>query len=393
MALDTSSSGQDVTLFVVAQTAETTEVTPSATDTILASGPVALSQVPITVESRERRGRSYDAPAQLTAGVGKGTGSFQTYVKPSGTAGTAPEIGPLLESLFGIETIVPGTSVTYTLRSPDLARQFYTLWRLLGTTLRRAIGSYVTACTFRIQATRDVEGFIYADWTVGCYSLLKTPTSTTTADVTAATDPTIPVNNVGEFAVGQILLLGNETTPATGFVVNAVTPAMNQITVTGTLANDLPSGSVIRPWTPTPTRVGDELGGRIGTTNWGTNFMNIPIISAEIPVDLQVADIPGQQGAGQYIEGLEYGQRQISWSMTLVHTPQYEAMQSHILLETEQDLVLTVGDTAGERVVFTLNDAKITSAEEIDGTPMQMRFTGTAQASTAGNDVLQIAFT
>ena len=160
VGLDRTSSGEDVSVYMVKQTDETTEVTPAAADFITPAGAVQLSQVPIAVESRERQGRSYDAAAQLTAGVGKGTGTIPTYVKPSGVAGTKPEVAALMESLFGHETIVALTSVTYTLRSPDDDKIFYTLWRLLGTTLRRAIGSYVTAATFRIGATRDQEGFV-----------------------------------------------------------------------------------------------------------------------------------------------------------------------------------------------------------------------------------------
>ena len=239
------------------------------------------------------------------------------------------------------------------------------------------------------------RGSSYADWTLGCYSLLKTPTDSNTAaiDVSSVAD-TIPVNQPGEFKLGQILTLdsGDEDNSGVGFTVSAVNEAGSEITVTPDIPTDIVDGRLIQPWVPAATRVGDELGGRVGVTSWGTNFTNLKIISAEIPVDLQVADIPGQQGDGQYVTGLEYGRRQITWSMTLVHRPDYEAMQSHILLETEQDLTMTVGNSAGERVIFTLKNAKILTAEEIDGTPMQMRFTGTASADV-GNDVLQIAFT
>ena len=441
VGLNTTSSGQDVSLWMKKQRDETTEAKPGDGDYIEPSGPVSLSQVPITVESRARRGRSYDAPAQLSAGVGKLQGSFPTYLKPSGVVGTPPEVGPLLESLMGKEEITANTRVRYTLRSPDDAKVFYTLWRLLGTTLRRAIGAYVAACTFRIGATRDQEGFAQADWTIGGYSLLKAPTDSNTAAVnvpaawasgqsyaqyaqvedsgtyyyanTAHSSLTgnvedgapsqanaanwteglrVPVNQVSEFAVGQYLTLGTEDNSDDGFEVTALDADNSVIILSGTLTANVPDGTLVQPWTPASARVGEELGGRLGTTDWGAEFTGLKIISLEIPVNLQVADIPGQQGDGEYVRGLEYGQRQITWSLTVLHRPDYEAIQSHILSRTKNDLVATVGNTPGERVRFTLKNAQILGAEEVDGTPMQMRFNGTAEASSAGNDVLQIDF-
>lgn len=53
---------------------------------------------------------------------------FSTEAKGSGTAGTAPEIGPLLKACGYTETIVPATSVTYTPNSSILTADSVTIW-------------------------------------------------------------------------------------------------------------------------------------------------------------------------------------------------------------------------------------------------------------------------
>lgn len=53
---------------------------------------------------------------------------FSTELKGSGTAGTAPEIGPLLKACGFTETIVPATSVTYAPNSNILTADSCTIW-------------------------------------------------------------------------------------------------------------------------------------------------------------------------------------------------------------------------------------------------------------------------
>lgn len=52
--------------------------------------------------------------------------TFECEVKGSGAAGTAPEIGPLIEACGFDETVVPATSVTYT--PEDGAHESVTIW-------------------------------------------------------------------------------------------------------------------------------------------------------------------------------------------------------------------------------------------------------------------------
>ena len=82
----------------------------------------------------------------------RATFTIDTLLRMSGTAGTAPEINDLLKHVFGTETIVASTSVTYSLLQ-DMSALFGTIWKKLSTGHEVAIGAAMTG--FRVQWGHD----------------------------------------------------------------------------------------------------------------------------------------------------------------------------------------------------------------------------------------------
>lgn len=66
--------------------------------------------------------------------------TFDVEIKGSGTAGTAPELGPLLQACGFEETVVSSTSVTYTPTSDPSEHKSVTCWLYEDGTLYKATG-------------------------------------------------------------------------------------------------------------------------------------------------------------------------------------------------------------------------------------------------------------
>lgn len=76
--------------------------------------------------------------------------TFECEVKGSGTAGTVPEIGPLIEACGFDETVVAATSVTYT--PEDGAHESISIYWFEGGRKRHILTGCRGTCTFRTEA-------------------------------------------------------------------------------------------------------------------------------------------------------------------------------------------------------------------------------------------------
>ncbi len=106
--------------------------------------------------------------------------TFEVEVKGSGTAGTAPEMGPLLRACGMGETIVPSTSVAYTPASsghPSLTIYYYqdgVVHKLLG-------------CRGNVSFTMEAGGLMMASFTFTGHSAVATDEALPTPTYSAVT--------------------------------------------------------------------------------------------------------------------------------------------------------------------------------------------------------------
>lgn len=116
------------------------------------------------------------SPEQQVYGGGLKTVTFSTEVKGSGTAGTAPEIGPLYRCAGMGETVVGGTSVTYALVSTS--REYGTLYYYEDGMLRKLHG-----CQVDMSLKMEAGGKIMIEWTITghqmTYGTAQSATATT----------------------------------------------------------------------------------------------------------------------------------------------------------------------------------------------------------------------
>lgn len=125
-------------LLAKSETTYGTDPTPGATDVIEAIDP----QIKETFETVERpvKLKTLSSMASV-AGAKFAEVTFKAEIKGSGSAGTAPRLGPLLLACRNASTVVSATSVTYA----PTAETSITLWLYLDGRLHVVNGCYGTA--------------------------------------------------------------------------------------------------------------------------------------------------------------------------------------------------------------------------------------------------------
>lgn len=111
--------------------------------------------------------------------------SFDVEMKGSGTAGTAPELGPLLKSCGLTETIVAVTSVTYAFSSTLSDYKSLTIWYYQDGTVHKMTGCVPMSASFNADVGSTPKwSFSFAGHDSGRTDLaLATPTYASTAPV------------------------------------------------------------------------------------------------------------------------------------------------------------------------------------------------------------------
>lgn len=263
---------------------------PAAGDAVVLQGELTWPTQPDDYEPMREILNSYSA-AQLTKLLrAAGAVSFNTYSRPSGSAGTAPAEGPLLVALGMSETIVAGTSVTY---APSITKNQYSLWIQTANGIIFCTGLTVTAVTISQEANGS---WMYA-WTCKFARLGWTGETTLTvqADLGATS---LTVANGDNIAKGSYIDVGSSTV---SYKVTAITD--NTVTITPALDVTVPSGSTVSGTDlPTPTIVGTPSQikpiVKVGSTavNWrtwsATIEQDVAYIEDEIPADPLTAEFP-----------------------------------------------------------------------------------------------------
>ena len=157
-----------------------TDPTPAGTDAVLVSNPDIKVEGEMLVRDFVRESLS---PVGHVIGKKKVTISFETELKGSGTAGTAPETGVLFQACGMDETVSASTSVTYAPEAVSTSVASCTLYVYLDGTRHIATG-----CRGTFSINLEAGNFGRVQWTfTGAYA---TPTDQNLP--TTTTDTTIP---------------------------------------------------------------------------------------------------------------------------------------------------------------------------------------------------------
>jgi len=214
------------------ETTKGTAVYPTAAaELVIGAGSVDINQQP-GYSNSEEVANSLDVLDRFQDQVGAGTFKIPTYVRPSGTAGTAPMADVLYESLMGVGTNVVGTSEAY---SQATTKPSFTLWVKKGHTVFFGTGACVDSGAFNFTNKGACKidfsgGFMQMGWAGTCSAASATANGTGTgylvddAENYAEGDTTIHVDTgEGSCLVGDTVTFAGDATVyfvATGWTEN-----------------------------------------------------------------------------------------------------------------------------------------------------------------------------
>jgi len=330
-------------IYVKKESTEGTLVYPTATDYLLAVGVSAFGQdVEFIDDEQIRGGRSRLSP--IKGRVHPGNWSFTTYVKPSGTKGTAPEADVLFECLLGKKVVNAGTSVVYSLDS-DINLPSFSLWVKKGHTAFAMAGCTVNVGEFTISGS-EIGQIAWSGQFMKWYEAGS-------AKLTQAVNPsdtTCVVDKAERFSDEKIKIkFTNDDNGGNGYTITSIDYTTNTITFTpGYAGSGESAGDWVLPWWPTSgTEVGTPVHGKLGICK--IENVDTKVLSSTITITNNIKYYEDEKNGQLYATTYEaIGWRDVNGTLTLFFYKGAKGYFYRAENQVQNALIVPCGDTAGK---------------------------------------------
>lgn len=364
-----------------------TRIQPAGADALRVLSAVIGSPQPTRVERVDNR-QTRSIENRITGNTPPIEWSAEGYLIPSGTAGTAPDMGAILKAAFGTETIVGGTSVTYELSDVQQALGSLTLTdELSGGLMESLAGAIVQELT--IRGSGGDPPMMVASGVASSHVLTgRTEISSAAAAVITPVVPgvkAVEVGSRGRFMEADGTTVRDDNGGA-GFVV------LSETSTTFTV-DAAPAGVVVtdiwEPFVITEVTAGSPTPGIVGSVT--LDSLVLPVTSWEFTLSNNLqphADEAFQANATGYHEG----DRQVTGQVTL------RARFDQILqLEKRKDfaklaMTIVVGSVVDDITTITFPGVELNFANVDKAQPETAMITLPFQALGTGDEV-EVAFT
>ena len=377
------------TTYIDSENVATDFVKPAGTDAA-----VVLNASFTPAQERKVRDDARASRSVLEQITGKksATWSVESYVLPSGTAGTAPDLGPLFKGAMGTETVSGGTRVTYSLNTNQDLGSFSLTQFFNETFMETLTGCYVNSMTISVAGGEEPK-VTFEGESSGLY--IPTTTSPSAAQLTAG-ESTATVDGSGtgtsfdvhagegeNFKPGSVISVGSDT--------DLVVTAVSNDTITVDSSITFTDDDEVKPFAPTETVAGSPIAGILGSLTLAGN--SLPITSFEVTVannNKGIADEAFVAGTSDYVPGF----RDVTGSLSIRCRRDLAIEIGKRLDFGTQAIVVTCGDTAGKKLIVEIDDAEFEVAAvdtpQSDEVVVPMNFR--ALATSAGEDEIVIKF-
>ena len=383
MSTNTVARALDQNCFACLEVTKGTAVYPTAAaERVVTAGVAELNQQATFTDSEEIN-NTLDLLERFQDQLGAGTFTAPMYIRPSGTAGTAPMGGVLLQSLMGLETIVGGTSVTY---EQATIKPSFTLWVKKAHTVFFGSG----ACCESGKLNFTNKGGSMFDMSGGFMRMGWAGTDTLAS---AATTTAVTVENSKLFTADAYVSFNTgvsvDDNTGAGYKIASVDYDTDILTMADTITAD--SGVSIQGFLPAFTAVGSPLENKNLTITFDAVAQNLKSLTVDLnsPVQWQVDEITTSGFVTEYIED----RRAIALTLDVLFREQdlgyfYDATQN-----TKVAVVATNNDVAGEICTINLPYTELEVPSTTTSSPtVSLTIAGTGLGS-AGEDSASIVFT
>ena len=377
------------TTYIDSENVATAFVKPAGTDAAVVLNASFTPAQARKVRDDARASRS--ALEQIT-GKKSATWSVESYVLPSGTAGTAPDLGPLFKGAMGTETVSGGTRVTYSLNTNQDLGSFSLTQFFNETFMETLTGCYVNSMTISVAGGEEPK-VTFEGESSGLY--IPTTTSPSAAQL-AAGESTATVDGSGtgtsfdvhagegeNFKPGSVISVASDT--------DLVVTAVSNDTITVDSSITFTDDDEVKPFAPTETVAGSPIAGILGSLTLAGN--SLPITSFEVTVannNKGIADEAFVAGTSDYVPGF----RDVTGSLSIRCRRDLAIEIGKRLDFGTQAIVVTCGDTAGKKLIVEIDDAEfeVAAVDTPQSDEVVVPMTFRALATSAGEDEIVIKF-
>ena len=378
MGVDNFSYGSDLVGFVVAESTYGTAVKPAATDAFRATSITMGAPVGREFPNDRRNTRSRvertitRTPVQPFSASG--------ILRPSGSAGTAPDIGLFLKHALGTETVSGGTSVTYSLLKDPTALSA-SIYRKTSDLSEAVYGAVVQNLTF------NWSGDSYATWTVSGVGKDYAQTGNTLANGAGSSATALIVDDADFFSPFSVISVGSTD----DVQVTAVNYATNTLTIASSSWSD---NDVVKPYTPSPTLAGDPLFGTAGTLSLDNGSTTITHLGGSLSINTGIDLLNTEYGSSSAADVTVPAYREVTGSLDFLVRKDEVNLFNEFRRNVQKDLLFTIGDTAGKRMKINCNVTELdpTQRDSPDADMIRYSVNFVALASSSGDDEVTLVF-
>lgn len=373
------------TLFVVAETTKGTLKVPAGANRVYSIEPVDLGQERELIEDAQIRAGASNLPS-IKARLMVGEWSFSTYVKASGTKGTAPEADVLFTALLGKKTVTPNTKVEYTLEDslPSLS-----IWVKKGHTVFAVRGATVETGEFSIAG----DAVATVRWSGKFMERLWAGTSSlATAMSLNGTSVELPEGHARRYSEGMYIKFGTDDNTGSGYKITDVDYTLDTLTITPGVKAEHAEDTVVEPWLPTAAaEVGAPVHGKLGLVT--IDSVPAVVLSAALTVTNNIKYYDNEKnGLWTAEDYARPGKRTIEGTLSLFFLAQgLDYFYKADYHETDA-LIIPAGSEDGSIMELSVPYAEY-SSPKISGTEeflQELAFK--AVASSSLNDELKVVF-
>lgn len=378
------------TVFAIIETTEGTLKAPTAGTFLVPAGYVDITQTPNFTDSEEII-NSRDVTDRFQGRWNPGEFTIPMYLRPSGTAGTAPDGDALWTSLMGQKATVALTSVTY---SQTVDKPSFSLWRQVDESVLWARGCVCTGCKIDVQtgaggAMVTFSGqFAEMGW---CGTSLLEGAHLIADDTIQLETGKAKLYKAGSLV--QFVDKGSGTTynrSNAGYVISSIDYATDIITLANGLEHALDDASTCKPWLPTGTEVGAPLEMKKAYIVFDSVNKVVKSFSLNINDPVQYLEEITQDAYPVTYAGTK---RDIGGTITKMMRQADLADFYYGDNNTTVDLDLVVGDAAGSIATFNFPKAEIEFPALANADPTIEISMNWKALATNGEDSATVAFT
>jgi hypothetical protein len=338
--------GRDLKFFAKTESTYGTFVKPAATD--------AAKVLKTSFEHKYNRSDRMDSRQtrsllERITGRQEVTWSVESYLIPSGTAGTPPDIHPLIKNCFGGYTNSPATSDTYAPSNTDSDFGGISMCRHMNNIYMETIfGAWVEQMTLTASGSEEAK----LSFEGGAKGFRPTGYSTTDGSYSTGT-ATVQTADAQSFGQYSVIAIGSNDNTSTGYEVASRSSAVL------TLASGTPSGltaEAVYPFTPTETTAGSPLWGVNGS--FTVSGVTVPITAFEFTIKNGIKPINDEHGTSSTSDFI-LGYREVTGSFGI-------RLRRDLLIQitnrgdfTTRDLAFVIGSTAGSICTVNVDYAEL----------------------------------